>query len=133
MKTYTKVRGTSKRQIQTVDIQCKRNFKETSEFIPAEAYNQAIRNLNTFTFNDMDLDEENFFLDLDNEFFITLDKSRNYVLEFCSDTVYPLNAVMTKKINDWLEDLERDEINREAYSRDITETESYLSIASRYW
>ncbi|OPB98960.1 hypothetical protein BAS10_04650 [Elizabethkingia meningoseptica] len=96
--------------------------------IPTEEYNKAIRNLNTQNFNDFDINENWFFIDLDNEFYIKIDKTGKYVLLFCDTVVYPLNEVMTNKINAWLEDAEREALESEAYSRDIKQTDYRLMI-----
>lgn len=94
--------------------------------IPVEAFNKAIRNLNTLTFRDCNINQNWFYIDLDNEFYVKIDKTGKYVLQFCDTIVYPLNKEMSNKINTWLEDGEREALESEAYSRDIIQTDYQL-------
>ncbi|NHQ68135.1 hypothetical protein [Elizabethkingia miricola] len=100
--------------------------------IPVDSFNKAIRNLNTLTFSDWNINQNWFYIDLGEEFYITIQNGK-YILEYSDTEVYPLNSEMTTKVNNWLKDIEREALESEAYARDIRNTEQYLTIASRIW
>ncbi|MDV3653217.1 hypothetical protein CMU75_08805 [Elizabethkingia anophelis] len=100
--------------------------------IPVDAFNKAIRNLNTLTFSDWNINQNWFYIDLGEEFYITIQNGK-YILEYSDTEVYPLNSEMTNKVNNWLKDVEREALESEAYARDIRNTEQYLTVASRIW
>lgn len=110
-----------------------KNLKTTSLLIKGDEFNQAVRNLNTQTFNDFDINENWFFIDLGNEFYIKIDDNGKYVLEFTDERVCSLSAQQTQMVNNWISDKEKEALESEAYARDIIETEQYLNTASRSW
>ncbi|MCT4256571.1 hypothetical protein CMT69_01705 [Elizabethkingia anophelis] len=100
--------------------------------IPVDSFNKAIRNLNTLTFSDWNINQNWFYIDLGEEFYITIQNGK-YILEYSDTEVYPLNSEMTTKVNNWLKDVEREALESEAYAQDIRNTEQYLTVASRIW
>ncbi|OPB96875.1 hypothetical protein BAS10_07445 [Elizabethkingia meningoseptica] len=110
-----------------------KNLKTTSLLIKGDEFNQAVRNLNTQTFNDFDINENWFFIDLGNEFYIKIDDNGKYVLEFTDERVCPLSKQQTQIVNSWVSEKEKEALESEAYACDIIETEEYLNTASRSW
>lgn len=110
-----------------------KNLKTTSLLIKGDEFNQAVRNLNTLTFNDFNINKGWFFIDLGNEFYIKIDKDESYMLEFSDTRVCPLSIQQSQLVKDWVEACRKDALESEAYARDINETEQYLTVESRKW